>query len=99
MSDMARTRAILNQIDDLTHEMATLCGDLDEGDVVTDVIVIAGVVNPADHSSGALYYTRPETPSYTLRGLVQVTAEDMAAVSVANVVSDTGWDEGETDGE
>ena len=36
---------------------------------------------------------------YTLRGLVQVTAEDMAAVSIANVVSDTGWDEGETDGE
>lgn len=88
MSDKARTRAILNQIDDLTHEMATLCGDLDEGDVVTDVIVIviAGVVNPADHSSGALYYTRPETPAYTLRGLVQVTAEDMAAVSIANEI-------------
>lgn len=86
MSDKTRIRAILNQIDDLTHEMAVLCSDLDEGDVVTDVIVIAGVVNPTDHSSGALYYTRPETPAYTLRGLVQVTAEDMAAVSIANEI-------------
>ena len=94
----AEHRRVMDRIHDLTRELADLCDDLDDGDILTDIVVIAGTIDPSTHLASVLYYARPETPAYTIRGLVQICSEDMAAISVANVVGDT-WDEGETDGE
>ena len=100
MSDVyAEVSKIHEKIRDLVVELAEVCDELDEGDIITDVVVIAGTFNPSNHLAGVLYYARPETPAYTIRGLLTCADESMMAVTVANVVSDTGWDEGETDGE
>lgn len=99
MTDVhAEIRRNLDQIHELTRTIAELCDDLDPGDILTDVVVIAGTIDPSTHLASVLYYSRPETPAYTIRGLVQVCSEDMAAVSVANVVGGDTWD-GDDDGE
>jgi len=108
MSDAhARVSKIIDQIHDLTRELAEINDDLDGGDILTDIMVIVGTVDPSTHLASVLYYSRPETPAYTLRGLVQVTSDEMAAAVVANVVvldggsgwdgDTTGWDGGDDD--
>lgn len=100
MADVhAEIRRNLDQIHELTRTIAELCDDLDPGDILTDIVVIAGTIDPSTHLASVLYYSRPETPAYTIRGLVQICSEDMAAVSVANAIDTDGWDGGETDDE
>ena len=94
MSDVhARAGKIHEQIHDLVVELAELVDDVEVGEIVTDVIVVAGTFNPSTHLSGVVYYARPETPAYTIRGLLTCADEQMMAVTVANEVDFSGWDE------
>lgn len=93
MSDVyAEVSKIHEKIRDLVVELAEVCDELDEGDIITDVVVIAGTFNPSNHLAGVLYYARPETPAYTIRGLLTCADESMMAVTVADEVESSGWD-------
>jgi len=52
--------------------------NLGANDIITDFIVVAGVVDLVDNTSG-VFLVQPDTPTYTTRGLLACAVDICAA--------------------
>lgn len=75
---MAGQRETLSAIHDAVVAHVQAHHNLDEGDIVTDFVVVAGWINPMgdEQGDGVHIITSDSTPGYTGRGLL-ATASDI----------------------